>query len=484
MCPYINIRIVFLLQRKSKAMKFFSFLLLLLLTVGLNAQSSLNMNLVYQWSDATLVPSTFHDNTYNEVWGYASNGREYAIIGSTDGTHIFDITDINNVDTAYFIPGRVQGGQIVHRDYDTYRDHLYIVSDEGQSSLQIADLSFLPDSAPVVYDDDLLITTSHNIFIDTAAGNLYSCGGVTDLGVNYLSVYSLVADPTDPQFVINCSLGVPSWNSTVAYVHDIYVKNDTAYCNAGTDGLFVVDFSNMGNVQIIGALTNYLQQGYNHSGWLHESGDYYAFADEDHGTDVKIIDVTNINNLAFIDTIGANVDQSLSIPHNLIFKDDMLFISYYFDGLYVFNTSNLNNISLAGYYDTSTRLHQMFKYEGNWGVYPFLPSGKILASDMQEGLFIFDTSFPPSGVDEITTGGSFSFIAFPNPATNSITVTTTVFNGVVNYTIIDVNGKLVKNGELVKSQTKITLDNVASGVYAFSIVQTNGEVVTKKFIKQ
>ncbi|MBL4593263.1 MAG: choice-of-anchor B family protein, partial [Flavobacteriales bacterium] len=374
-------------------MRYLLIVALSLIAFGTEAQTSLNMNLVYQWQDQSLVPSSAHFNTYNEVWGYAKDGREYAIIGSTAGTHIFDITDINNVDTVDFIPGKAQGSDIIHRDYDTYQDYLYIVSDEGASSLQIADLTFLPDSAPVVYDDDALIIRSHNIFIDTVSGNLYTCGGATNMGFNKLSVYSLSADPTDPQFLINCENDVPFWSSTIGYVHDIYVKNDTAYCNAGT-GLFIVDFTNMLNIQGLGSITSYLQQGYNHSGWLHPSGDYYALADETHGMDVKILDVTNFSNITFIDTIGSNVDEALSIPHNLIFRGDNLYVSYYFDGLYVFNTSDPNNISLAGYYDTSTRPHLNNKYEGNWGIYPFLPSGKILASDLQEGLFVFDVTFP------------------------------------------------------------------------------------------
>ena len=447
------------------------------------SQSSLNMNLAYQWSDPSIVPSNDHDNTYNEVWGYENNGREYAIIGSTAGTHIFDITDLNNVDTVAFIPGKAQGGQIIHRDYDTYRDYLYIVSDEGNSSLQIADLSMLPDSAPVVYDQNTLIKTSHNIFIDTIQGNLYTCGGATNLGANFLSIYSLTADPTNPQFLLNCSNDVPFWNSNIGYVHDVYVENNIAYCNVGTNGMYVIDFSNMNNVQSLGSITSYLQQGYNHSGWLHYSGDYYAFADEDHGKDVKIVDVSDFSNITFKDTVGSNVDEGLSMPHNLIFDGDNLYVSYYFDGLYVFNTSNFENIYLAGYYDTSSRLHNVTKYEGNWGVYPFLPSGKILASDMQEGLFVFDVSYPV-GIKESEIEKELAFILFPNPAKNSITVTTTLFENAVTYRIVDISGKIVQKGDLVKAQSKINLEGMNSGFYLFSITQSNGGVVTKKFFKQ
>jgi choice-of-anchor B domain-containing protein len=456
--------------------------ILLLVLFGATAQNSLNMTLGYQWSDSTLVASTGHSNTYNEIWGYEKEGIEYAIIGTTAGTHIFDITDLNNVDTVAFIPGKAQGDQIVHRDYDTYRDHLYIVSDEGASSLQIADLSFLPDSAPVVYDADTLIRTSHNIFIDTLSGSLYTCGGATNLGANFLSVYSLTADPAQPQFVLNCGNDVPFWNGTIGYVHDIFVRNDTAYCNAGEKGLFVVDFSDLGNVQGLGSLTSYTQQGYNHSGWLHESGDYYAFADENNGLDVKIVDVSNLSDITLIDTIGANTIESLSMAHNLIFKDDNLYVSHYFDGIYVFNTADVNNISLAGYYQTSQSVHANNVYQGCWGIYPFLSSGKILASDMQEGLFVLNTNFPNTIIENSDT--RFNFIVYPNPTRQNITVTTTLLQDALAYSIIDLSGRVVKNGTLVKAQTSIGLTDVAQGFYAFSITKKDGTVLTKKFIKE
>ena len=59
-----------------------------------------------------------------------------------------------------------------------------MVSTEGD--LQIADLSFLPDSAPLAYDINT-VGLSHNIFIDSLNGSLYSVNG----GVSGSSVYHL-----------------------------------------------------------------------------------------------------------------------------------------------------------------------------------------------------------------------------------------------------------------------------------------------------
>ena len=117
------------------------------------AQVSHNVNLLYNWQDSTLVGSAAFNNIYNEVWGVVINNREYAIIGSTAVTHIFDVSDPINSYEAAFIAGEVTGAQIIHRDYHDYNGYLYIVADEGQQSkLKIVDLSSLPSSVSVVYN--------------------------------------------------------------------------------------------------------------------------------------------------------------------------------------------------------------------------------------------------------------------------------------------------------------------------------------------
>ena len=57
---------------------------------------SWQLGLLYNWQDTTLTPSAQYDNTYNEIWGVQINGVEIAIIGSTEGTHFFDVTNPGN----------------------------------------------------------------------------------------------------------------------------------------------------------------------------------------------------------------------------------------------------------------------------------------------------------------------------------------------------------------------------------------------------
>jgi len=360
----------------------FLLIALLLMMAKAFGQDSSNARVLFHWSDTSLPASSAFNNTYNETWGYAANGREYAIIGSTEGTHIFDITVPDSAYLADFVAGAYQGSGVVHRDYHDYNGYLYMVCDEGAgtSTLQIADLSYLPDSVHVAYDSDALFTTSHNIFIDTATAKLYACF-VRHSGsgpLQGLEVFSL-ANPTNPQLLKS--------TDNYGYVHDAYVRNDTAFLNSGYDGLYVVDFTNTASPQAIGSLYNYPYKGYNHSGWLSEDGSIYAFADENHGFAIKVCDATDLADITPVSYIKASND-TLSIPHNLIIKGNLLFVSYYYDGLQIFDISDPANPVKMAWYDTYPGPHNG-SHEGAWGVFPNLSNNKVLISDMQSGLFVF-----------------------------------------------------------------------------------------------
>ena len=71
---------------------------------------------LFHWEDSTLVGSWAYNNTYNECWGLKINDHEIAIIGSTEGTHFFDITDPINTTQVGFVQGAYTGGGVIHRD--------------------------------------------------------------------------------------------------------------------------------------------------------------------------------------------------------------------------------------------------------------------------------------------------------------------------------------------------------------------------------
>ena len=290
---------------------FFNLLIILCFNSYVNAQ--LNTNLLFHWEDTTLVGSNAYNNTYNEIWGVNINGKEFAIIGSTAGSHFFDVSDPQNVIEVAFVAGAYTGAGVIHRDYHDYNGYLYIVCDEGSpSTLQIVDITNLPNSVNTVYDSNNLLNRVHNIFIDTATAKLYACATGDAMEVFTLS------NPINPTLIY-------TYND-VGHVHDAYVINDTAFLNCGNDGLRIMDFSMVNSIgdtpNELASFTSYPDAGYNHSGWLTDDGNIYAMQDENHGYDVKILDVSDFSNISVLSTFSSNVDPN-SMAHNGIIKGDL-----------------------------------------------------------------------------------------------------------------------------------------------------------------
>tara|TARA_X000000950_G_scaffold107469_4_gene135418 strand:+ start:5416 stop:6753 length:1338 start_codon:yes stop_codon:yes gene_type:complete len=435
-------------------------ILILLFSFFCNSQEA---NLIYNWNDTSLVGSWAYDNTFNEIWGFEISNHEFAVIGSTAGTHIFDVSNVQNIYETAFIAGAYTGGGVIHRDYHDFDGYLYAVCDEGSSStLQIIDISNLPYSFNVVYDDNALFNKAHNIFIDTSTAKLYACASN-----NAMDVYSL-ANPVLPVLINELN------DPTIGHVHDAYVRNDTAYLNCGNDGFRVFDYSNVNSISnqpnLLVSLTSYPDAGYNHSGWLNNSGDIYAMQDENHGYDIKILDLSDFTNISVISVFNSGVDAN-SMAHNAIIKDNLLYVAYYHDGLRVYDISNPNTPIEVCYYDTYGPNNHI-SYRGAWGVYPYLSSGNILVSDMQTGLYIFKCD----ATSNLETK-KINEIIFPNPVKNYFSLPDES-DGIL--TIYDLNGKILFQADIIKEQIfNISLND---GLYIYKINNQKLTTKTGKFI--
>jgi choice-of-anchor B domain-containing protein len=446
---------------KTILLKLLSFIILLF-SVGLGyAQNQKNVILLDNWTDTT-IEKGLDDAVFNDVWGFTFNGENYCAMGSSIGTHIFKVGE-TKLELIDFEPGRYQSRYVEHRDYKVYQNYLYGVCDEGESSLQIFDLSYLPDSVHKVIDHDAFFNVCHNIFIDTVNAKLYACAA-NELGMLVLDI----SNPLGP--IVDYFMTEPS------YVHDCYVRNDTAYLNAGFEGLHIYNFA--GDVPVeLGILNFYPNQGYNHSGWLSPDGSKYAFIDETEGTKIKLCETDELALISISETFATS-DYESFVPHNVILLDNLAFISYYNEGFRIFDISKAP-IKEIGVYDTFLE-DTKYKLNGAWGVYVFEEQNQILVSDRQSGLFLF--SFP---IQVLNAENEGTYVTnAPLLDANSILIPRDNLGSEnVTFTIAAADGRIVYDQANFLNYVNIPL-TLAAGTYIYAIYDEFGDFVEGgKFVK-
>ena len=347
-------------------------LLLLLLLVGGTLHAQLNVSLVGE------LPYT---QDLNDIWGYAApDGTEYAMVGTRTGTSIVSLADPANPVELFFIPG----DNSTWRDLKTFGDYLYVTTDTGDDGLLVVDLTQLPAAAPhFFWTPDLpnlgVLETCHNLYIDED-GYVYLVGcNINSGGSVILDVFT---DPGNPEFVV----AGPS-----VYAHDVYVQDGISYSSEIFNGtLTLYDVTDKNNIQFISSQPTPFD--FTHNAWVNDEGTMVFTTDERADAFVAAYDISDPTDIVETDryrpleTLGEGV-----IPHNVHVYQDWLIISYYTDGGIVVDASNPGNLIEVGNFDTFFGNGQGF--QGAWGAYPFLPSERILITDIGNGLYVLEPNY-------------------------------------------------------------------------------------------
>jgi choice-of-anchor B domain-containing protein len=110
---------------------------------------------------------SLHGANLNDVWGYVDElGNEYAIVGTSKGTSIVDVTIPSNPVEVFWLPGT----ESIWRDPCVYGNYAYVTT-EAEDGLQIIDLTPLPQSTNLtstLYTGPANSTwqSAHTCFID------------------------------------------------------------------------------------------------------------------------------------------------------------------------------------------------------------------------------------------------------------------------------------------------------------------------------
>ncbi|HIO72821.1 MAG TPA: choice-of-anchor B family protein, partial [Flavobacteriales bacterium] len=315
-----------------------------------------------------------YSESLSDIWGYADGTKEYALVGVYDGFSIVDVTNPAQPVELHFITGP----GTIWRDIKVWGQYAYVVNEESDGLL-IVDLSGLPTTETHTWwtGGSLNFTTAHNIYIDEN-GYAYLMGVPQDNGYYVLD---LNTNPTNPTH-----LGT----FDQAYVHDGFVRGDTMWAALISNGTFaVIDVSDKSNPDNILA-TNASPTNFCHNTWMSDDNNYLFTTDELSGAWIGAFDVSDLTNIQQVDVYRSNPGSGV-IPHNAFVLGDFVLISYYTDGVVVLDVTNPGNIVEVANYDTSPFSGDGF--DGCWGIYPYLPSGNILATDISEGLFVLGNNY-------------------------------------------------------------------------------------------
>jgi choice-of-anchor B domain-containing protein len=461
--------------------KYLVLLLVAALTTPVFAQySHNNISLLSQFDDPSVLEESVYHIRYQGCWGWKNpaDGREYAIIGSTFGTYFVEVTDPANPVQRAYVAGTHQ--YCIWHEYKSYGKYCYILSDDSpNNSFQIADMSYLPDSVHIVYDGTSLFVHGHAEYID--GDKLYVSSTHGTSGQNHtMAVFSL-ANPELPVFLRALEQDYPG----ISAVHDMYVVNDTVYASASYQGMQIYKYNSSTNHFIqIGSLPG-LSNDYNHSSFLSEDHKtLYMCIEVPSGRPVHVVDVSNISSPIVVDTFITNTGAT---PHNPYVIGNTLVLAAYADGVYAYNITDTHSPSLSGYFDSHPQNGSTYPspvcgchYAGCWGAFTDLPSGILLTSDMQKGLFVLDKSLA-IGITENNIG-NLNLIVYPNPSKGIINVQVNGIAESVQVSVSTLDGKTVYESSFISSVMntyQIDTRNFAAGLYMVKAVSAK-QTVTRR----
>jgi choice-of-anchor B domain-containing protein len=329
---------------------------------------SLYAQLNFQFRSQYPYPSNV---ALSNIWGYVDTlGNEYALVGTQEGMDIIDVSNPVNPQLRYHVPGP----NSIWREVRTHQKYAYVTT-EGGGGLRIVNLSYLPDSIQTrTWTGNNAINgqlnTIHALHIDN--GHIYLYGSNL---ANGGAIIASLADPWNPNYV---------GQYNVNYIHDGIVRNDTLWGSHIYQGYFsVIDVSNKTNPVVL--QTQNTPTNFTHNTWKSDDNHYLFTTDENSNSFLGCYDVTDLQNIREMDRIQITPNSG-SIVHNTYIKNDYAFTSWYTDGVVITDVSRPKNMINVGHYDTSPFSGNGFK--GAWGVYAYLPSGNILVSDIEQGMFV------------------------------------------------------------------------------------------------
>lgn len=333
-------------------------------------------------------------------WGWTDpdTGREYALMGVSDGTAFVDITD--PVRPVYLGKLPTHTDPSVWRELKVYSHYVLSVSEANRHGMQVFDLTRLRDveasQAPVTFEADVhydRVGHIHNVAAVDETGYAYIVGNREAQGCNGGLHMVDMSDPLNPRFA-GCFAEDGYTHDVVCHVYDgpdaRYHGHEVCFAS-NEDTVTIVDVTDKENpVMLSQAL--YPNIAYTHQGWFTEDMRFFIVNDEldemryGFNTRTLVFDFADLENPQFV---GDHYGPTRAVAHNLYVRGDHVYMANYRRGLEIAriddaSTASLTNVAFFDTFpeDTATQ------FGGAWNVYPFYESGTVTIADMNRGLFM------------------------------------------------------------------------------------------------
>lgn len=295
------------------------------------------------------------------------HGNEYALVGTSKGLSIVDLTNPSQPLERFSVPGITNSW----REVKTCGNYAYVSTEANNSGITIVDLSALPDSVSFKTwygpGTDTLIRRSHALACTD--GYLYIFGG-TQSG----AVICDLADPWNPEVKSIYKLN---------YIHDGYIRNDTLWASEIYAGQFaVIDVSDKTNPKVLA--TQSTPGRFNHNSWLSDDSKILFTADEKPNTPLGAFDVSDLGNITQLDLYYPSQQPTREV-HNVRVLNDFLINPSYGGQLTIVDANRPDNLIETAWASLGSSLV--------WDADPYLPSGILFATAKNEGLFIYQPSY-------------------------------------------------------------------------------------------
>jgi choice-of-anchor B domain-containing protein len=313
-----------------------------------------------------------HLNNYSRYSACCSyvhhDGREYAVLGCETGTSIVNVTNPGAPYEVAFIPGISS----FWREMKQYRTWLYISTEATGGGVQIVRMT--DPEHPVLATTYIgTFNHEHTVTVDTTRALLILNGTRQNSNQTGMHILSL-ANPEAP-----VDIGMYNFD----YVHDSWMRGTRlhAFCiNTGVVRIFDTTDPTFPDEQVAWNYPN----SKSHSGETSKDGRYLFVCDEINYSTLKVFDLDDLQAHPMLWETTVN---PLTIVHNVHVKQDTAFVSWYTEGVRLFDVTDPTLPAEWGYYDTYPGFSGGF--HGVWEVAPFFPSGTFIASDIETGLYVF-----------------------------------------------------------------------------------------------